>query len=77
MTTKLLVNDRDAAEMLGCGRSTFRNRVKAGMYPAPIKHGSSSRWLVSQLVEIAQASLTTRPSAPDAGANIPLGCTQP
>lgn len=77
MSQKLFVAVQEAASMVGCGRSTFWARVKAGIYPAPVKHGGSTRWRVCDLQAIGQASPTTTASAPGAAAGIQHGYTQP
>lgn len=63
---KLLVKVDEAAAMLGCGRSTFWARVRAGRYPAPVKDGGSTRWKLADLQQHVQAMQTTRSSTPDA-----------
>jgi predicted DNA-binding transcriptional regulator AlpA len=41
--------DYQLAAMMGCGRSTFWQRVRSGAYPAPVKDCGSTRWRVSDL----------------------------
>lgn len=76
-TTKLLVGAEDAAAMMGCGRSTFWARVRAGKYPAPVKDCGSTRWRVSDLQQHVQAMPTTRPSARGAEEGTRPGYMQP
>lgn len=77
MSDLLLVGVDSAARMMGCGRSTFWARVKAGNYPAPVKDCGSTRWRVADLQQHVQAMPTTKPSAPDADLGNQPGCTQP
>jgi predicted DNA-binding transcriptional regulator AlpA len=60
--TKILVKDREAAEMLSIGRSTFWREVGRGNLPPPVKIGGLTRWRVSDLQAAAhRASQTTKP----------------
>jgi predicted DNA-binding transcriptional regulator AlpA len=77
MNDRILVNDKEAAQMLCMGRSTFWQHVKAELLPQPVKIGGLTRWRVSDLQRQFQASATTTPSAGDVAADIPPGCTQP
>jgi predicted DNA-binding transcriptional regulator AlpA len=74
---KLLVGADEAAAMMGCGRSTFWARVRAGRYPAPVKDCGSTRWRVADLQQHVQAMSTTTPSARASEAGIQHGCTRP
>lgn len=56
---KLCVPAAEAAKMLAIGRSTFWAHVKAGLLPAPIRIGGSTRWRVSDLQQHIQATATT------------------
>ncbi len=63
-TEKILVNDRDAAAMLSMGRSTFREKVRAGLLPSPVRIGGLTRWRVADLQAVGHpASQPTTPSA--------------
>jgi hypothetical protein len=53
---RIAVDATTAADMLGCGRSTFFARVRAGLYP---KAGPDGRWSVSALRALHPASSTT------------------
>lgn len=53
---RIAVDAATAAAMLSCGRSTFFQRVKEGIYP---KAGRDGRWSVSALRQLHQASQTT------------------
>jgi predicted DNA-binding transcriptional regulator AlpA len=55
-TIKILVTDKQAAEMLSMGRSTFWREVKIGRLPAPIKLGGLTRWRVADLHACVAAS---------------------
>lgn len=46
---KLLITDKEAAEMLGIGRSTLWREVKRNTVPAPIRIGGLTRWRVEDL----------------------------
>jgi predicted DNA-binding transcriptional regulator AlpA len=59
---RLAVNATEAAQMMGCGRSTFFARVKINLYPPPARDGL---WNVSELRQ-CRANLTTMPSEPAA-----------
>lgn len=69
---RIAVNGKTAAQMMGCGRSTFFARVKEGIYP---QHGPDGQWSVSALRAVHQASQPTTASAPDADPGTPLGYT--
>lgn len=55
---RLGVDGGTAASMMGCGRSTFFARVKAGMYPKPAADGL---WNVSQLRECREKMAAVDP----------------
>lgn len=71
---KIAVKAPIAAQMMGCGRSTFFQRVKDGIYPKP---GPDGQWSVEALRSVHQASSTTTASAPDAAEDTRPGCTPP
>lgn len=73
----LLVSVESAAKMMGCGRSTFWARVRAGHYPAPVKDCGSTRWRVADLQQHVQAMRTTTSLAPGVDPSKTPGCTQP
>lgn len=56
---KLLVSDKEAAQMLSMGRSTFWQAVKDKLAPAPVKIGGLTRWRVADLRQHVQAIPTT------------------
>jgi excisionase family DNA binding protein len=43
------MDDDMAADYLGVGVTTFRERVKAGKYPQPVQEGSRRLWSRQQL----------------------------
>ena len=52
-----LIRDTEAAELLGCGRSTFWRWVSNGVVPQPVKLGGATRWRrneITALIENAQ-----------------------
>ncbi len=53
---RILVADRDAAELLGYGVSTFHRGVSAGDLPQPVAlpHCRSKRWRVADLRKFAE-----------------------
>jgi len=62
-TEKLLIADREAAAMLGMGRSTLWREVKNGRAPAPVRIGGLTRWRVEDLRRFV-ANIPTISSAP-------------
>jgi len=57
---KELLNASEAAEFLGCGKSTLWRWAAAGQAPAPIKLGGISRWQKSELQRLIEAASKTR-----------------
>jgi hypothetical protein len=57
---RIAVDAVTAAAMMSCGRSTFFQRVKDGIYP---KAGLDGRWSVSALLRLHQANHPTTASA--------------
>jgi hypothetical protein len=53
---RIAVSAATAAQMMDCGRSTFFQRVKEGIYPKP---GPDGKWSVSALRAVHQASQPT------------------
>ena len=49
MLEKLLLKDREAAEILSCSRSTFRQRVADGIYPKGYRDCGGTRWKMTDL----------------------------
>lgn len=56
---RIAVDASTAASMMSCGRSTFFDRVKRGIYPKP---GPDGMWSVSALRQLHQANPTTSAS---------------
>ncbi|MBL4807660.1 MAG: DNA-binding protein [Rhodobacteraceae bacterium] len=48
----LLIKDGEAADMLGCFKSTFWRRVADGTIPRPVKIGGMSRWPQSEITTV-------------------------
>jgi predicted DNA-binding transcriptional regulator AlpA len=63
---RILCTDKEAAEMLAMGRSTFWKKVGDRLLPGPVKIGGLTRWRVSDLRRHLEAMQTTTPSTPDA-----------
>ena len=47
-----LIADREAATILGCGRSTIWRWASEGTIPKPIKIGGLSRWRLSWITRV-------------------------
>ena len=47
----LALADHEAAALLGCSRSHFRNLHRQGMIPAPVRLGRSTKWRCNELVD--------------------------
>lgn len=62
-TDKQLINDKEAAAMLGCARSTYWRWVSDGIMPQPIKIGGLSRWYQTE-IEGAIAAAAEKSRAP-------------
>lgn len=60
---KLLVPDKQAAEMLSIGRSTFWREVKAGNLPQPVKIGGVTRWRLADLRRCVEPPATAPTNA--------------
>lgn len=60
---KLLIPDKQAAEMLSIGRSTFWREVKAGNLPQPVKIGGVTRWRLADLRRCVESPATAPTSA--------------
>lgn len=61
MSEKLALKDVEAAELFGLKRSAFRENVRKGILPQPVKIGGATRWRVSDLQRHLQAMPTTTP----------------
>lgn len=60
---KKLIRDTEAADLLGCGRSTLWRWVADGVIPKPIKIGGASRWYLSE-IEAAIVAAAEKSRAP-------------
>lgn len=49
-----LMRDFEAATMLGRSRAQFREQVRLGQLPRPIKDGKLSLWRQSELMEVIE-----------------------
>ncbi|SDY75605.1 helix-turn-helix transcriptional regulator [Citreimonas salinaria] len=61
--TDHLYSDRDAAELLGCGRSTLWRWAAEGIIPKPLKIGGMSRWKLSDLQAVIAKAEAQREAA--------------
>lgn len=61
--TDPLFSDRDAAAMLGCGRSTLWRWAAEGVLPKPIKIGGMSRWRKSDIEAVIAKAEAQREAA--------------
>lgn len=59
-----LLRDYEAAEMLGRSRATFRQQVKRGELPAPVRDGKLTLWRQSELVAVIERLVAERDKAP-------------
>lgn len=56
--TRVLIQDREAAEMLGCSRATIWRRVNDGTIPQPVRFGGLTRWPrdeIEAVIELVKA----------------------
>lgn len=60
MTREVLIQDKVAAEMVGCSRATFWHCVKDGTIPAPIRIGGLTRWPVSEITTLIKSATKAR-----------------
>ena len=61
---RVLISDKDVAEMIGSSRATVWRRVGDGVLPRPIKFGGMTRWVLSEV----EAAIARQIAARDAGA---------
>ena len=57
-SSKRLLRLKDVLNKIPVSRTTFYNGIKNGQYPAPIKLGSSSMWLESDIDSVIENALT-------------------
>lgn len=62
MEVRKLLAVKSAAEMLDVSRAKFYGMVKSGCIPKPIKIGSSSRWLASDISLTLEKLISERDS---------------
>ena len=51
----MTVNVDSAANMFSVSKSTFLRHVKKGLFPAPIKIGRATRWLIADLQDFCES----------------------
>ena len=56
----ILVNDREAAELLGISRATLWRHSRSGVLPAPLRIGGATRWRRSELVDVVDRACAKR-----------------
>ena len=61
---RVLISDKDVAEIIGGSRATVWRRVADGVLPRPIKFGGMTRWVLSEV----EAAIARQVAARDAGA---------
>jgi predicted DNA-binding transcriptional regulator AlpA len=57
---RVLISDVEAAEILGCSRSTIWRRVADDTLPRPIRLGGLSRFVLSEINARVEAAMTAR-----------------
>ena len=62
MTNRLL-SDREAAELMNCGKSTIWRWASEGVIPRPLKIGGMSRWKLSDLEAVIAKAEAHREAA--------------
>lgn len=60
MDMKRLIRDTEAAEILGCSRSTLWRRVKDGTIPQPLKIGGMTRWHIADIEAVIATAIQAR-----------------
>lgn len=50
--------EADARAIFDIGKSTFRERIRDGLLPSPVKFGARSLWVRQELDAIARAIIT-------------------
>jgi predicted DNA-binding transcriptional regulator AlpA len=61
---RVLISDKDVAEMIGGSRATVWRRVGDGVLPRPIKFGGMTRWILAEV----EAAIARQIAARDAEA---------
>ena len=57
-----LVNDTEAAAIIGVSKATWWRRVADGTMPQPIRIGSITRWKLSEIAAVIEKLANERPS---------------
>ncbi len=55
-----LITLREVERTLGIGKSTIYARIRAGTFPAPVKYGSSARWVNHEVEAVALQCIAER-----------------
>ncbi len=56
----------EVMDMVGLSRSTVYEKIKEGVFPAPVKQGHLSRWVESEVREYQQSVMAARNPAKEA-----------
>ena len=56
----------EVMDMVGLSRSTVYEKIKEGVFPAPVKQGYLSRWVESEVREYQQTIIDARNSVKEA-----------
>ena len=57
---RVLISDVEAAEILGCSRSTVWRRVADRTLPHPVKIGGLSRFVVPEIRDVVERAMKAR-----------------
>ena len=60
---RVLISDKDVAEMIGSSRATVWRRVGDGVLPRPIKFGGMTRWVLSEVDAVIDRAKRARDEA--------------